>query len=440
MRATSRNREKRNRAQARTEDGSALLLAIFVLVLLTGMGVVLLFASRTDVRMSQADSRAKKAFYIAEAGLETAREQLRLDNLASADKDSLDDELTVAAGGDGNIDLDADALQAVYDGSGNVTGFTGYGDDVPLAGYASFGGGWYAAFLTNDPVDGKTNLNDTNSRVMITAIGTGKDRSLEMVQAIVERLPLPDLPATITVLGPTAGFEGGTSAAKTYEGDDCDGATGYTGVPGLSVPTVGTIGSASEASAEDGVDQPAGYDSGGETGIATVDNIESTIDPTWTTCSDLLELADLIKKAADYVCTVASPCTHWNTATMQTITYVEGDLTLPESSKGLLWVTGDLTINGADDFDGAILVIGEGSFAFSGGGNGHSIGGIVVANIAGPDGVFGTADDCTDAPDGFAQAWFDADGGGNHDWIYCSDALNQVTVAAPLDTMTFRQR
>jgi len=77
MRATSRNREKRNRAQARTEDGSALLLAIFVLVLLTGMGVVLLFASRTDVRMSQADSRAKKAFYIAEAGLETAREQLR---------------------------------------------------------------------------------------------------------------------------------------------------------------------------------------------------------------------------------------------------------------------------------------------------------------------------------------------------------------------------
>jgi len=440
MKLLSSKREKHTPAGASGEDGSALLLAIFVLVLLTGMGVVLLFASRTDVRMSQADVRAKKAFYVAEAGLESAREQLRVNNLASANKNSLNDELTAAAGGNGALNLNVDSLRATYDADGNVTGFTGYGDDAPLTGYASFGGGWYAAFLTNDPVDGKTNLNDTNSRVMITAIGAGKDRSLELVQAIVERLPLPTLPATITILGPSAGFEGGTSSAKNYEGDDCQGATGYTPVPGLSVPVVGVVGSDSESSAEVGVRKPLTYSSGGETGVDTVDNIESTINTTWTTCSDLVELGTLIKKSADYLCTVSAPCTHWASATMNTITYVEGDVTLPGSSRGLLWVTGTLTMNGMDSWDGAILVIGEGVFNFSGGGTGKLIGGVVVANIAGPDGVFGTADDCSAAPDGFGTAMFDTAGGGTHDTIYCKDALDQVTTGAPLDTMTFRQR
>ena len=51
------------------ERGSALVMAIFVLVLLTGMGATLLFVSENAVKMSQVDVRSKKVFYFAEAGL-----------------------------------------------------------------------------------------------------------------------------------------------------------------------------------------------------------------------------------------------------------------------------------------------------------------------------------------------------------------------------------
>ena len=71
-------------AQAlRSHRGSALLGAVFVLALLTGMAVILLFASNTELKMSHADVQAKQAFYLAEAGTETGREQLRR-NLATA--------------------------------------------------------------------------------------------------------------------------------------------------------------------------------------------------------------------------------------------------------------------------------------------------------------------------------------------------------------------
>ena len=88
------------------QSGSALVLAIFVLVVLAGMGIALLFMSQTEVKMSQAGLRAKQAFYIAEAGLETARLSLYLVNKG----EPFDDDLEAAAGGGGNpvIDFDPD--------------------------------------------------------------------------------------------------------------------------------------------------------------------------------------------------------------------------------------------------------------------------------------------------------------------------------------------
>src|SRR5882672_3248336 len=197
------------------ERGSALIMAIFILVLLTGMGAALLFVSENEVKMSQVDVRSKQVFYFAEAGLEDARETLRINNLnatPAANKLTLSDDLVTAAGANGVINFDAANLKAVYDSSGNVTGFTGYGDDVPLKATTTLGNGKYAAFLTNDPLEpspGKANTTDSNNRVMLTAVGTGTGTSLEVVQAIIKRYTLPQLPATITIVGPSASFDGG---------------------------------------------------------------------------------------------------------------------------------------------------------------------------------------------------------------------------------------
>jgi len=63
-------------------------------------------------------------------------------------------------------------------------------------------------------------------------------------------------------------------------------------------------------------------------------------------------------------------------------TFVDGDVSLPSSGgKGLLVVTGTLSLNGSQTFDGLVLVLGGGVLDRSGGGNGSSLGAFVVARF-----------------------------------------------------------
>jgi len=427
------------------ERGSSLVLAIFVLVLITGMGAALLFVTETEMKMSAVDVRAKRAFFISEAGLEDARETLRVENLSDpspADRDTLDDELVSAAGANGTLDFDPAALKPLYAADGSVAGFTGYGDDLPIKTTTSFDGGAYAAFLTNDPLDGKTSINDTNNRAMLTAIGTGPTGSIEIVQAIVERAPLPSMPATITILGPSADFDGGNSNAKLYMGDDC-------GLPGLSVPVVGVIGTGSETSAEAGVQKPNSYTSGGSTGNDTVSDIAGSIDPQWMDCDYLHDLARSVRAAADVVGDATTSNASLGTPLDPRVVYIEGDYTVGGgfNGAGLLFVTGVLTFHGNAAWEGLIYTIGKGQFERSGGGNGIISGANLVADVAGPDGIMWTADDCAGADgvlgtgdDGFATGIYHNNGGGTGDTVYCSQDISAVEWEFPFGVVSFRQR
>ena len=63
-------------------------------------------------------------------------------------------------------------------------------------------------------------------------------------------------------------------------------------------------------------------------------------------------------------------------------TFVDGDVSLPNSGgKGLLVVTGTLSLNGSQTFEGLVLVLGGGVLDRSGGGNGTSLGAFVVAKF-----------------------------------------------------------
>jgi len=426
------------------QRGSALVMAIVVLSLITTVGIALLFLADSDGRITQANVRDKRAFFVAEAGLEDAREQLRVTNRISVDPMKLTEELTTAAGGSGPIDFSPAALKATYDSNEQVTGFTGFGNDVPLRGLTSFGGGWYAAFLSNDLVDGEASTTDTNRRAMITAIGAGPRRSIKIVQAIVEKISLPAPPATLTLIGPAATspakiFDDGSSAAKSFVGDDCSGASGYTGIPGFHVPAVGTFGATATAQAVAGADSGS-YASGLETGVLTVHDVSGTANPLWQDCAFLKELADKIKENADAVCTPSNPCasSYWAATNPRSITFVEGDLNLAQG-QGVIWVTGTLNVGGNDSFEGILAAIGTGRLIRSGGGSGHSYGAIVVANIAGPDGVYGNADDCTGGAGGFAPPSYSISGGGSHDHVYCSQAIDLSLSGLPFEVRQFRQ-
>jgi len=78
----------------------------------------------------------------------------------------------------------------------------------------------------------------------------------------------------------------------------------------------------------------------------------------------------------------SAPTDFGATTTDGLFTFVDGDVSLPSSGgKGLLVVTGTLSMSGSQTFEGLVLVLGGGSLDRSGGGNGTSLGAFVVAKF-----------------------------------------------------------
>ncbi|MDX1388462.1 MAG: pilus assembly PilX N-terminal domain-containing protein, partial [Acidobacteriota bacterium] len=381
-----------------------------MLVILASMGIALLFLSQSEVKMSRSDIRSKQAYFLAETGLEDGRTLLFHTN----GREPFDDDLDTAAGTDDTFNALPSSLRPTYDTDGNVNGFTGYGDDVPLLAFtpltsiagSNAGAGGFAAFVQNDSVDDAIDpLLDTNQRVLLTGVGAGEDGSFEVVQAIVEYTELfPAFPpATITILGPNPVFAGGTSNAKEYIGDDCGGSGG---IADYHVPVVGTIGTEITS----GMPKPDSYytDEGAYTGLDTVADVSdpasiadvgSTVDPIDSSYLNCLELKDMVEATRDYadvVCTPPAPCV-WPPSAPDRVVMIDGDWVLDATinDEGLILITGSVIMHGAADWRGLIMVIGEGQFLRNGAGNGNVVGGVMVADIAGPDNVYGTSDDCT---------------------------------------------
>ncbi len=98
-------------------------------------------------------------------------------------------------------------------------------------------------------------------------------------------------------------------------------------------------------------------------------------------------------------------------------TIVKGDCNL-DSGAGLLIVTGTLTMNGNPDFRGLILVLGQGRVIKTGGGNGDTMGAMMIAR-------FGATGD-------FLEPTFLVSGGGNSIHQYDSRAtLNAMVMSGP---------
>lgn len=416
-----------------------ILLAVFVLTVVSVSGIALLFLVQTSSHMGRADLRSKVAFYLAEGGEEDART-----TIFAAHDDDMNAALAAHAGPDGDFDFDPASLTVTYDANGMPNGLTGYGDDVPVRGLTALGDGFYAAFVTNDPQETATSATDGNDRIMIYGVGAGADRSLEVVQTIVETNYLPPIipPATITILGPSPTFDGGTSDDKLYTGNDCTDTS-------LSVPVVGVIGSAAEAQAETGVSKPGTYVSGTDSGVDTVDDVDGSIAPDWKSCEWLHELAAKVKDVADVVGTASTANAALGTLGSPKTVYIEGDYTVGGgfSGAGMLWVTGELTYDGNASWYGPIYVVGKGVFLRDGGGSGFTDGAVFVANIAGADGVMWTADDCDGADgldgtadDGIAPGSYQNNGGGSHTSRFCRDAIQQAHPPQPYEILSFRQR
>jgi hypothetical protein len=101
----------------------------------------------------------------------------------------------------------------------------------------------------------------------------------------------------------------------------------------------------------------------------------------WSTPDQLNQLAQAMANNANVKCPGNALCagTTFGTDASPRITYITGDQTV-SGGAGVLVVTGTLTFNGNSNFDGLILVIGQGIMNVKGGGGGQVNGEVFIAN------------------------------------------------------------
>jgi len=411
------------------EKGLALPIALMFLVVLGVMGGAAVMMTRTDIKISGNYKNSEQAFYVAEAGVEHAREVLRAKNVDGVDINSFSDELASVTGSNGVID-------------GYVSGT----DDKPLISSGSFGNGSYTVYLTNDSADGTSNQTDSNKTVTLTSVATGPNGSKATIESTVKTFDIFRPPGAITLLGNGATFTGNNSGDKNLHGDDQCGTE-----PPKPVVAITHIADVPGIQASINSSKPATYhtkDSGGNpvTAATNPNDITKTI-PASTMASiysnygiNLLDAHSLnnfvtdLKQLADTIAPGGTAATdvYVGAPGDTRVVVVDGDFNLNTNGAGILLVTGELTFQGNINYDGLILVFGKGSMRRAGGGENIIRGGILVADTRGPDSIPGTSDDALGPPT------MDTSGGGRGNIIYCSTAIDDMLGGIPPRPIAFK--
>jgi hypothetical protein len=158
---------------------------------------------------------------------------------------------------------------------------------------------------------------------------------------------------------------------------------------------------------------------------STAAALTSSNTPDFLTTADkarsfLVTAADIANQAGRHFATQADVTGGFGTSSAPLTTFIDNYggaavvLGAGYQGCGLLIVTGPLITQGQTDFEGLILVLGDGTFNRNGNGNGHIDGGIIVASFD-PNGT-----------GGFGSPVFSVNGGGNSDVRFNSDAIRKA--------------
>jgi Tfp pilus assembly protein PilX len=393
------------------EKGIALVTAILLLVILSVIGIIAVNVTNVNTKITSNLKTSKVAFYLAEAGIERARELLRTQLVGGTTLSAM---LVTAANG---YPLRDCTTAACFFGSGNR----------PFVATTSLGTGSFTVYLTNDSTDGVTSTTDTNGTVTLTSIGSGPDNAESIVQVTTTKgggINLPNLPGAITLAGPDTSFSKGSSNEAN--------------IGGGSNPAVAVNSAASQNTVVNDITSSPDRSSNwtGTGGSPSVQNL--VLGSPWDSIPDLQKLYTQLQAGAHFTSTSASGFTY-GTSSDQKIVVIDGDLTIgPVSGAGIILCTGTLTINGNFNYNGIILAIGSGRIVRSGGGSGAISGGIYAANIMGADGLINTADDS------FGNTSYDTSGGGTSSIsynaaTYSSSVGGNVINSIPFAKTSWRQ-
>src|SRR4030042_4132346 len=315
------------------ENGIALVTVILMLLALSVIGIIAVNLTNVGRKITSNTKTTKEAFYVAEAGVERARELLRP---RMAGGRTLNSELNSVKGPDG-----------VLVNSDNAAAFSAT-DDLPYINTTSMGTESFKVYLTNDAVDGVTSTTDTNSIVTLTSFGYGPDNSEAIIQTAIQRVPIPPPPGAITMPGPDVSFAGGDSNSSTYNG-------------GATHPAIAVNSSAGQTSVINGIpsNRRDNYTGGG---LSTPSVQNTGFSDPWGNLPQLQTLSNNLSSLADFTSPTDPGFTLGTTADPKVVVIDSNySMTGGASGAGILLVTGDLPLSGNISYDGILLLIGKGT-------------------------------------------------------------------------------
>jgi hypothetical protein len=231
---------------------------------------------------------------------------------------------------------------------------------------------------------------------VLTSLAVTPSGSRRMVQMDVATDTIPAIPGALVMDGDLPNFGPGSSNAFSATGNDTSSSSnalrpqnGTTCPAPGNQPAVGAYDTTSATTINATFGSGPSSRSGNYTGSpAGVSNVNTSLNSGGlNTIQGLDALVTMVTSGAvsPNIYSSATSLVNPGTATNPVVNVVTGNATLTSfTGAGILLVEGTLTFSGKPNFDGVILVIGQGNLQFTGGGNGVIDGAVLVANLYDP--------------------------------------------------------
>jgi hypothetical protein len=383
-------------------------MTLLVSTLLLIVGGALILTTSMSAGLAVDSTAELQAYYSAEAGVNASLNVLR-----------------------GNIQSNPAGTQATF--ANAITNPT-------LSNWLNYNGtinGTSVVQLNANPLTGYTvavsSVANQPSRLIVRVTGYGPKASLKRMELEVDSHSFDFSPvAAILLRGnddnttPLATFNIGNSNAKSYSGWD-------NAVPGNSLPTFGVSHSNDFNVVTNEINTAKPNTTTGKQKVNLFTNAQL---PTFLQTADNARalLTDMHSQAASNGRYFTSTPGSLGTTSNPQLTFVDGNCDLTTNGAGLLIVTGTLHASGNPSFDGLILVLGDGVFLRNGGGNGDTLGAIVLAKFARS---WPSSDNANPHP--FLSPTYDMSGGGNSITGYDSAAVDKALAAAGVRSLAVRE-
>lgn len=356
------------------ERGAALLTCLLIATMLLGVAGMVILTTGMSATTSVDSTAEVQAYYGAESGLEATLNVLRGNVAPRAGLPA-----GTRIGFRSAVQLNRSNLPGDASAVARLSGWLAY--DSTFTRITPVGTNFAYAVTVVDPDDfnGTRLAADATyipTRLLVRSTGFGPRGSVRRMEMVVQRV-LFDIQAkaALAIRGADDGtskmtFTIGDSAAKDYSGHD------FTGTEG-ALPSFAVTSAVDKVVAETEITKG------------------STVEPEQVrlvAISDLpefLQTADNARSFLNYMQAVArSMGRHYTSfngyagsVVTPEFTFVNGNCTL-EGGAGLLIVTGNLVMNGNPNYNGIILVLGNGYMERDGAGNGNILGTTYVAKFA----------------------------------------------------------